>query len=251
MIINKNFNNFNKDNWNELAKSNKPFSNTSLPEYGPYMVNEEKLQLFKDVKNKKVLELGCASGKSLKFLANKGASEVWGIDISEEQIKKAKTMKLVNSFFFTSSMENNPGIPLNYFDYVLSLYSIGYSCNPIQTIELSSKYLKKGGKFILCWTHPFFNCLAVENERIFINHSYNDESPKIIKKGSNEIELFQYNLKISTLINSLISAGLEIENVIEENPTTVNGIGNYKSPFFDEKKLQVAPTTLILVAHKK
>ena len=30
------------------------------------------------------------------------------------------------------------------------------------------KYLKKDGKFILCWTHPFFNCLAVENERIFI-----------------------------------------------------------------------------------
>ena len=250
-MINKKINNFNKNNWNELVKSNKPFSNTSLPEYGPYMANEEKLQLFKDVKDKKILELGCASGKSLKFLADKGAAEVWGIDISEEQIKKAKTMQLENSFFFTSSMENNPGIPLDYFDYVLSLYSIGYSSNPIQTIKLSSEYLKKSGKFILCWTHPFFNCLAVENEKIVINHSYNDESPKIIKKGSNQIELFQYNLKISTLINSLISAGLEIENVIEENPTTVNGIGNYKSPFFDEKKLQVAPTTLIIVAHKK
>ena len=44
-----------------------------MPEYGPYMANEEKLQLFKDVRNKKVLELGCASGKSLKFLANQGA----------------------------------------------------------------------------------------------------------------------------------------------------------------------------------
>lgn len=251
MIINKNFNNFNKDNWNELVKSNNAFSNTSLPEYGPYMANEEKLQLFKDVKDKKVLELGCASGKSLKFLANKGASEVWGIDISEEQIKKAKTLQLTNAFFFISPMENNPGIPLDYFDYVLSLYSIGYSSNPIQTIELSSNYLKKGGKFILSWTHPFFNCLGIENEKIFINHSYNDESPKIIKKGSNEIELFQYNLKISTLINSLILAGLEIENVIEENPTIINGIGSYKSPFFDERKLQVAPTTLIIVAHKK
>ena len=174
MIINKNFNNFNKDNWNELVKSNKAFSNTSLPEYGPYMANEEKLQLFKDVKDKKVLELGCASGKSLKFLANKGASEVWGIDISEEQIKKAKTLQLTNAFFFISPMENNPGIPLDYFDYVLSLYSIGYSSNPLQTIELSSNYLKKGGKFILSWTHPFFNCLGIENEKIFINHSYND-----------------------------------------------------------------------------
>ena len=103
----------------------------------------------------------------------------------------------------------------------------------------------------MCWTHPFFNCLEVENDKIFVNHSYNDETMQIIKKGSNEIELFQYNLKISTLINGLISAGFEIENVIEENPTIKNGIGNYKSPFFDEKKLQVAPTTLIIVANKK
>ena len=53
-------------------------------------------------------------------------------------------------------MENNPGLPLNYFDYVLSLYSIGFSSNPIETIKLSSSYLKHSGKFILCWTHPFF-----------------------------------------------------------------------------------------------
>lgn len=251
MMTNEKFNEFNKNNWNKLIKSNKPFSNTSLPEYGPYMANEEKLQLFKDVRNKKVLELGCASGKSLKFLANKGAKEVWGIDISDEQIKKAKTMQLTNSCFFVSPMEKNPGIPLDYFDYVLSLYSIGYSCDLIKVLGLSNDYLKKGGKFILCWTHPFFNCLEVENDKIFVNHSYNDETMQIIKKGSNEIELFQYNLKISTLINGLISAGFEIENLIEENPTIKNGIGNYKSPFFDEKKLQVAPTTLIIVANKK
>lgn len=251
MIFNKNFNNFNKNGWNELIKSKKPFSNTSLPEYGPYMVNEEKLQLFKDVKGKKVLELGCAAGKSLEFLSNKGASELWGIDISEEQITKAKSLQLTNSNFFISSMDYNPGIPLNYFDYVLSLYSIGFSSNPIQTIKLSSDYLKKGGKFILCWTHPFFNCLGIENEKIVITHNYNDESLKIIKKGADAIELMQYNLKISTLINGLISAGLEIDNIIEENPTKTNGIGNYKSSFFDERKLQVAPTTLIIVAHKK
>lgn len=82
--------NLNKKNWNKLIKNNTPFSNTSLPEYGLFMVNEEKLQLFKEVKGKKVLELGCASGNSLKYLADKGAKEVWGIDISSEQIKQAK-----------------------------------------------------------------------------------------------------------------------------------------------------------------
>ena len=56
----KEFLEFNKKGWNNLAKSNKPFSNTSLPEYGPFMANEDKLQLFKNIKGKSVLELGCA-----------------------------------------------------------------------------------------------------------------------------------------------------------------------------------------------
>lgn len=58
----------NKNGWNELVKSGKNFSNTSLPEYGPFMRNEEYFKIFKDVKNKKVLELGCAKGESLKYL---------------------------------------------------------------------------------------------------------------------------------------------------------------------------------------
>lgn len=245
------FQNFNKKGWNELIRTNKAFSNTSLPEYGPFMPNEEKLQLFINVKGKKILELGCASGKSLEYLANQGAQELWGIDISEEQISKAKELKINNSKFFISPMESNPGLPLNYFDYVLSLYSIGFSSNPIETIKLSSSYLKQDGKFILCWTHPFFNCLSIEENKLTIGHSYNNESPVIITKGSDKIELLQYNLKISTLINELISSGLEIDKIIEENPTEVNGIGSYKSPYFDERKLSVAPTTLIIVAHKK
>lgn len=242
---------FNKKGWDELIKSNKAFSNTSLPEYGPFMVNEEKLGLFKDVCGKKVLELGSGSGKSLEYLKNKGADEVWGIDISLEQIKKAKELNILNSKFIASPMEINPGIPLDYFDYVLSLYSIGFSSNPIETLRLASTYLKKGGKFILCWIHPFFNCLGIENDKLIINHSYNDETSKVITKGPDKIELLQYNLKISTLVNGIISAGMEIDEIIEEEPIKENGIGSYKSSFFDERKLSVAPTTLIIVAHKK
>lgn len=248
---NKEFINLNKEGWNKLRKNNKPFSNTSLPEYGPYIKNEEKLQLFKEIKGKKILELGCGSGKSLEYLANKGASELWGIDISEEQINNAKKLNIHNSHFIISPMEEDTNIPKNYFDYVLTLYSIGYSSDPIKTIKLSSSYLKQNGKFILSWTHPLFNCLDIQNNKIVINHNYNDEEPQIIIKGSDKIKLLEYNLKISTLINTLILSGLEIDKIIEESPTKTNGIGDYKSPYFDERKLTVAPTTLIIIAHKK
>jgi len=92
----KAFINKNKDGWDELIRSGKNFSNTSLPEYGPFMENEEKLQLFKDIKGKSILEFGCAS--CLEYLATKGASELWGLDFhrkiniasQKELLKNAK-----------------------------------------------------------------------------------------------------------------------------------------------------------------
>ena len=246
----KQFNLFNKKAWNNIVNSQTSYSNASLPKYGPFINDENTLQLFKDVQYKKVLELGCASGKSLKFLETKGASELWGIDISEEQIKQAELLKINNSHFFISPMEENPGIPFDYFDFVISLYSIGYSSNPTNTIKLASNYLKQSGKFILSWTHPFFNCLEVKGDEIIVNHNYNDETPQTITKGSAKIDVLQYNLKISTLVNTMINNGLVIDTIIEENPTEDNKLDNYNSPYFNKLKLKYAPTTIIIVAHK-
>lgn len=58
---------------------------TALPYYGSF-VTEEKLQLFGDVTNKKLLEIGCGNGHSLKYIIDKGASELWGTDISPMQL---------------------------------------------------------------------------------------------------------------------------------------------------------------------
>ena len=162
----------NKNGWNELVRSGKNYSNTSLPEYGPFMRNEEYFNIFKDVKNKKVLELGCAKGESLKYLQTKGASEVWEIDISEEQIK----------------------------------------------------YANKDGKFVFCWTHPFFNCLGIAKDKVVIRKSYNNEALANITKGEDKIPMVQYNFKISTIINAMIKSGLTIEKMIEDKPIQENHV---------------------------
>lgn len=248
---NKEFINTNRDGWNTLVNNNNPFSNTSLPEYGPYMRNESELHLFDGVEGKRVLELGCGSGASMKYLKRLGASEVWGIDISEAQIKKIDDSDLDKSKIFISPMEYNPGIKEEYFDYVLSLFSIGFSSDPLKVLKLISSYLKKDGKFILSWTHPLFDRLSVEDDKVTLSKSYNDESPRELYKGQDKIKLMQYNLKVSTLVNGLIDAGMVLDRIIEEEPIMQNEIGDYKSTYFDERKLSASPTTLILIAHKK
>ena len=81
---------------------------TALPQYGAF-VSEDKLHLLGDVRNKKALELGCGNGHSISDM---GASEVWGLDISEEQIKRTKkylNTAGIDTKLICSSMEKNAG----------------------------------------------------------------------------------------------------------------------------------------------
>ncbi|WP_409974983.1 class I SAM-dependent methyltransferase [Bacillus sp. Bva_UNVM-123] len=71
----------NKQSWDEVA--HRFFGRNPLPEYGPLAPNEEELNLFGNVRNLKVLDIGCGSGHSLKYMAQHHAGELWGIDLSK------------------------------------------------------------------------------------------------------------------------------------------------------------------------
>jgi len=75
-----------------------------------------------------MLEIGCGSGQSLQYQGERKASELWGMDISENQIEKTRqylTACGLSAKLICSPMEVNCGIPEDYFDFVYSIYAIG------------------------------------------------------------------------------------------------------------------------------
>lgn len=117
----------NKSYWN--ANADFWFGTTALPEYGVRFPTEDDLHLFGDVSGKKLLEICCGSGHSLKYHAERNAGELWGIDISEKQLANARKL-LAESGYSANlscvSMEEMK-LPENYFDYVYSIYGIGWT----------------------------------------------------------------------------------------------------------------------------
>ena len=102
----------NKLSWDTIA--DEWFGSTSLPTYGPTLPNEDTLNLFNSLDDKKVLDIGCGSGHSLLYAAKRGAKELWGLDLSSKQIENAGkllTENNINANLFVSPMEDNPGIP--------------------------------------------------------------------------------------------------------------------------------------------
>ena len=67
-------------------------------------------------------------------------------------------------------MEKYIGIE-NYFDYVISIFSIGYVSDLSKTFENAYKYLNSNGEFIISWTHPFYFCLDILQKKLALLHS--------------------------------------------------------------------------------
>lgn len=219
-----------------------------LPFYGSY-VSEDKCQLFGDVSRKKMLEIGCGNGQSLQYHGDRKAAELWALDISEKQIEKAKqhlnTCGL-SAKFICSPMEEECGIPVDYFDFVYSIYAIGWTTDLEGTFCRIASYLKKDGVFIFSWSHPIHRCVAEENNMLAFKKCYFDESWYSIPLDEGALTLS--DRKLSTYVNALAKAGFVIEQLIEESDDEIMQSRDDNSDF--AKKAKMLPVTFVVKARK-
>ncbi|GIP39325.1 hypothetical protein J31TS4_26050 [Paenibacillus sp. J31TS4] len=220
---------------------------TSLPRYGAF-VTEEKCQLFGDVSGKKMLEIGCGSGQSLQYLGERKALELWGIDLSENQIEKTRqllTDRGLSANLICSPMEEECGLPEDYFDFVYSIYAIGWTTDLERTFGRIACYLKKDGFFIFSWSHPIHKCVAAEeNNKLVFKKNYFDESWYSVSLGESTLSLS--DRKLSTYVNALAKAGFVIEQLVEESDEELMQARNNDFA----KKASMLPVTFVIKARK-
>jgi cyclopropane fatty-acyl-phospholipid synthase-like methyltransferase len=229
------------------TRGNDVLGATSLPLYGAF-VSEEKLQLFGDVSGKKLLEIGCGSGQSLQYLGERSASELWGMDLSENQIEKTRQHLAaygLSAQLICSPMEEECGLPENYFDFVYSIYAIGWTTDLEGTFGRIASYLKKDGVFIFSWSHPIHKCVTAEDDRLVFKKNYFDESWYSVSLEESTLTLS--DRKLSTYVNALAKAGFVIEQLIEESDEEL--MQSRDSEF--AKKAKMLPVTFVIKARKR
>ena len=234
------------------------FGTTALPTYGVKFVTEDDLHFFGDVSGKKLLEICCGSGHSLKYHADRNASELWAVDISHKQIESAAAYLKEHGYtakFICSPMEADMDIPINYFDFVYSIYGIGWTTDLQGTFNKIASYLKKDGIFIFSWHHTLNYCVdwssnqrkdVVENDTLIFSKSYFDES--YFSMPVDESEIILCNRKISTYINALAKAGFVVEEMVEQNDKeTMESVGDTSAK---TQKAKMVPISFCIKARK-
>lgn len=238
--VNKTYWNANADSW---------FGVTALPLYGVQFVTENELHLFGDVTGKTMLEIGCGSGHSLKYHADRNAGELWGLDISQKQLENAEKFLAESNYYpklICSPMEEECGIPKNYFDIVYSIYAIGWATGLNKVFHRIASYLKQGGIFIFSWKHPLHGCVIVNEGQLIFDKSYFDEEwhTQIV----DGMEIMLPDRKISTYINAMTAAGFIIENMVEQtNESTLQMTGEIDDR---SRKAQKLPLSFVFKARK-
>jgi len=159
-------------------------------------------KLLDDVKDKKILDIGCASGYLGVEFKKMGASEVNGIDISTNQIKEAK--KVLDNVFSLDIQEDR--IPFNngYFDIIIFAEVVEHLLYPEKAIEEIKRVLKKDGIVII--TTPNFLVFSNRIKMFFGKFDYTDTG--IFDRG--HVHFFSYK----SLLKFVKKGGFEI---IEEN----------------------------------
>lgn len=246
----------NKTYWNEHADL--WFGTTALPNLGVKCPTEDELHLFGDVSGKKMLEICCGSGHSLLYNAQKGAGELWGVDISSKQLDNAAKLLEEQGYqakLICSKMEDELDVPHDYFDYVYSIYGIGWTTDLQGTFDKIASYLKKDGIFIFSWHHTLHYCIAwscderkdvIDDDKLVMTKSYFDES--YFKMPVDDSEIILCNRKMSTYINALAKAGFAIEQLVEEtDDETLKATGELD---VKTRKAKMLPLSFCIKARK-
>jgi len=239
-----------REHWNQIALDYQKKRNISYDdiEYAGGYAKESKLNLLGDVKDKKVIELGCGGAENSITLAKKGAL-CTGVDLSKEQLNFARTSAeshKVKIKLMEGDIENLALFNDKSFDIALSIFALDWVLDLKASFKEIYRILKDNGTFVFSMEHPIWSLLGESPSELKITENYFRKIDEW--EDSTGIPLKAHAAKISDIINLLIDVGFILKKMIE--PGLIEESENIKV-LYPLEVIKIVPSTVIFKAIKK
>jgi SAM-dependent methyltransferase len=226
---------------------------SALPVWGPFGIGDD-LNLIPIIKDQTFLEIGCGSGRSIKYLATEGAKKIYGLDLSAIQLNEAEQynkeeIKKGRVELIHGKMEEKLTVPP--LDVVFSVYAIGWTVDPTVTLKNIYSYLKPNGLFIWSWDHTFFTDVHYKNEEFVVTYDYHEEKPLAMRNWKKDgCTAHVTYRKTSTWFQLLKDAGFNIIGYHEPAPKNLERGSEDPTRYYSIQKAKKVPSTFIFVCQK-
>jgi ubiquinone/menaquinone biosynthesis C-methylase UbiE len=174
--------------------------------------------LLKDVKGKKVLDLGCGTGRHTIILKKRGA-KVWGLDLSPKMLEIAKS-EIKGVDFKVGTVYNLP-YKSNFFDIVMSGLVVGYFEDIDKAFKEIHRVLKKNGIFVFSITNPL---LEISKHIKGRPHTFR-KFGNYFKEGRTYAHwptfmanVLYYHRTLQSLVRAIVKNKFFIEDIVEAKP---------------------------------
>jgi len=181
-------------------------------------------RLLPDMKQLRVVDLGCGFGWFCRWAREQGAARVLGIDVSEKMLARARAATADDAIAFERADLERLDLGKARFDLAYSSLVLHYIKDAARLMQTIHGALVDGGRFVFSAEHPIYMApsnpswsIDAAGRRTWPLDRYLVEGPRItdwLAKG-----VVKHHRTMATILNLLIRSAFAIEHVEEFCPT--------------------------------
>lgn len=175
--------------------------------------------LLPDVTRARVIDLGCGDGALCRVLVALGAARVTGVDPSARMLQLARARTADPRITYMHGFAEDASFEAGSAELVTSSLALHYVSGTAFGVLLGriARWLGRGGRIVASMEHPIVTAPRHRAATdIAVIDDYADEGPRSTSWFIDGV--VKYHRAISTILNTVIDAGLTIERVVEPTP---------------------------------
>jgi SAM-dependent methyltransferase len=184
------------------------------------------LELLPDPAGMRALDLGCGAGQLSHHLAESGAAEVVGVDISRTMLALARTERAHARIRYRLEAIENLRFEPERFELILSSLALHYVADYRQLMMNIASWLTPGGVLVYSTEHPIYTARLTDEGWVLDPRGERAGwgIDNYFREGLREERWFvqgvrKYHRTLATLVDGLLEAGLRIERLVEPAPS--------------------------------